>query len=68
MSEHHEISVYLSSPQFLKYKKAVPFQLTNAQLQADSGKHLVDVHLSKKDFKKLLIKGYKTGRNLQLKT
>ena len=64
MSEHHEISVYLSSPQFLKYKKAVPFQLTNAQLQADNGKHLVDVHLSKKDYKKLLTaikngKGYR---------
>lgn len=64
MSEHHEISVYLSSPQFLKYRKGNAFQLTNAQLQADSGKHLVDVHLSKKDYKKLLTaikngKGYR---------
>ena len=64
MSEHHEISVYLTSPQFLKYKKAVPFQLTNAQLQADNGKHQVDIHLSKKDYKKLLTaikngKGYR---------
>ena len=64
MSEHHEVSVYLTSPQFLKYKKAVPFQLTNAQLQADHGKHEVDIHLSKKDYKKLLTaikngKGYR---------
>ena len=64
MSEHHEISVYLTSPQFLKYKKAVPFQLTNAQLQADNGKYEVDIHLSKKDYKKLLTaikngKGYR---------
>ena len=52
--EHHEINVYLTSPQFLKYKKAVPFQLTNKQLQADSGKHHVDIHLGKKDYKKLM--------------
>ena len=51
MSEHHEISVYLSSPQFLKYRKGNTFQLTNAQLQADNGKHLVDLHISKKDYK-----------------
>ena len=50
MAEHHEISVYLTSPQFLKYRKGLAFQLTNAQLQADSGKHLVDIHLSKKLF------------------
>ena len=64
MAEHHEISVYLTSPQFLKYKKAHTFQLTNSQLQADSGKHKVDIHLGKKDYKKILTaikngKGYR---------
>ena len=64
MAEHHEISVYLTSPQFLKYKKAHTFQLTNSQLQADSGKHQVDIHLGKKDYKKILTaikngKGYR---------
>jgi hypothetical protein len=64
MAEHHEICVYLTSPQFLKYRKAHTFQLTNSQLQADSGKHKVDIHLGKKDYKKLLTaikngKGYR---------
>jgi len=64
MAEHHEISVYLTSPQFLKYSKAHTFQLTNSQLQADSGKHQVDIHLGKKDYKKILTaikngKGYR---------
>ena len=64
MSEKHEISVYLTSPQFLKYRKGHTFQLTNSQLQADHGKHEVDIHLSKKDYKKLLTvikngKGYR---------
>jgi hypothetical protein len=64
MAEHHEICVYLTSPQFLKYRKAHTFQLTNSQLQADNGKHQVDIHLGKKDYKKLLTaikngKGYR---------
>ena len=64
MAEHHEISVYLTSPQFLKYRKGHTFQLTNSQLQADSGKHKVDIHLGKKDYKRLLTaikngKGYR---------
>jgi hypothetical protein len=64
MAEHHEISVYLTSPQFLKYRKGNTFQLTNSQLQADSGKHQVDIHLGKKDYKRLLTaikngKGYR---------
>ena len=64
MADHHEISVYLTSPQFLKYRKGHTFQLTNSQLQADSGKHKVDIHLGKKDYKRLLTaikngKGYR---------
>jgi hypothetical protein len=64
MTEHHEISVYLTSPQFLKYRKGNAFQLTNSQLQADHGKHEVDIYLGKKDYKKLLTaikngKGYR---------
>ena len=63
-TETHEIFVFLSSAQFLKYKKAKSFQLTSAQLQSDNGKHKVDIHLSKKDYKKLLVaikngKGYR---------
>ena len=35
--EKHTIEVFLNAPQFLKYKKGKSFQLSNAQLQADSG-------------------------------
>jgi len=48
------IEVYLSAPQFRKYKKGEPFQLSNAQLQSSVGKHKVDIHLQKRDYKKLL--------------
>ena len=54
-TETHEIVVFLNAPQFLKYRKSKPFQLSNTQLQADNGKHKVDIHLDKKDYRKLLL-------------
>ena len=50
--EKHTIEVFLNAPQFLKYKKGKAFQLSNAQLQSDSGKHKVDIHLAKNDYRK----------------
>ena len=52
--EHHTVEVFLSAPQFLKYRKGKAFQLSNAQLQSSSGKHKVDIHLGKSDYRKLL--------------
>jgi hypothetical protein len=54
MAEHHTIEVFLSAPQYLKYRKGEPFQLSNAQLQSSVGKHKVDIHLQKRDYRKLL--------------
>ena len=54
MTEHHTIEVYLSAPQFLKYRKGVPFQLSNEQLQASTGKHKCDLQLGKREYRKLL--------------
>lgn len=52
--EHHTVEVFLSAPQFLKYRKGKPFQLSNAQIQSSSGKHKVDINLGKSDYRKLL--------------
>ena len=55
----------------MKYRKGQSFQLSNAQLQSDSGKHKVDIHLVKKDYRKLLLsikngKGYRfTEKNVK---
>ena len=54
MSDFHVVEVFLSVPQFRKYKKGEPFQLSNTQLQSSVGKHKVDIHLDKKDYRKLL--------------
>jgi len=54
MAEHHTIEVFLSAPQYLKYRKGEPFQLSNAQLQSSTGKHKCDIHLGKSDYRKLL--------------
>ena len=58
--EKHTIEVFLNAPQFLKYRKGKSFQLSNAQLQSNSGKHKVDIHLAKKDYRKLLLSIKKT--------
>jgi hypothetical protein len=69
--EKHTIEVFLNAPQFLKYRKGKSFQLSNAQLQSDSGKHKVDIHLAKKDYRKLLLsiknkKGFRfTEKNIK---
>ena len=52
--ESHEINVYLTGPQFAKYRKGKSFQLSHSQLEADHGKHKVDIHLGKKAYRKLL--------------
>ena len=62
--EKHTVEVFLNAPQFLKYKKGKAFQLSNAQLQADSGKHKVDIHLAKKDYRKLLL-SIKNGKGFR---
>ena len=54
MSDFHVVEVFLSVPQFRKYKKGEAFQLSNTQLQSSVGKHKVDIHLDKKDYRKLL--------------
>ena len=54
MSDFHVVEVFLSVPQFRKYKKGQAFQLSNTQLQSSAGKHKVDIHLDKKDYRKLL--------------
>ena len=43
MAETQTIELYLSQPQFLKYRKGKAFQLTNAQLQSDNGKNKVSI-------------------------
>ena len=50
----HEIHVHLTPAQFLKYRKGASFQLSNSQLKDTAGKHRVDIHLGKRDYKKLL--------------
>ena len=54
MSDTHVVEVFLSAPQYLKYRKGKTFQLSNSQLQSSSGKHKVDINLDKKDYRKLL--------------
>jgi hypothetical protein len=60
-ADFHVVEVFLSVPQFRKYKKGEPFQLSNTQLQSSVGKHKVDIHLEKKDYKKL-INAVKNGK------
>ncbi len=60
-ADFHVVEVFLSAPQFRKYKKGEPFQLSNTQLQSSVGKHKVDIHLEKKDYKKL-INAVKNGK------
>ena len=62
--EKHTIEVFLNAPQFRKYRQAKSFQLSNAQLQSDSGKHKVDIHLDKKDYRKLLL-AIKNGKGFR---
>ena len=45
MDENQTIELFLTQPQFSKYRRGKTFQLTNSQLQSDSGKHKVDIHL-----------------------
>ena len=52
--ENQTIDLYLNQVQFLKFRKGKSFQLTNAQLQADNGKHKVDIALGKREYNKLL--------------
>ena len=64
MSEHQKIEVFLTQPQFAKYRRGKTFQLTNLQLQADSGKHKCDISLAKKDYNKLL-RAIKAGKGFR---
>jgi len=64
MSEHQKIEVFLTQPQFAKYRRGKTFQLTNAQLQADSGKHKCDIALGKSDYNKLL-RAIKNGKGFR---
>ena len=54
MTEHQTIELYLSQPQFLKYRKGLAFQLSNSQLQSDTGKNKVSIDLGVRDYNKLL--------------
>ena len=69
--EKHTVEVFLNAQQFLKYRKGKAFQLSNSQLQSDNGKHKADLHLGKKDYRKLLLsikngKGYRfTEKNVK---
>jgi hypothetical protein len=62
--EKHTVEVFLNAPQFRKYRQAKSFQLSNAQLQSDSGKHKADIHLGKKDYRKLLL-AIKNGKGFR---
>jgi len=64
MSENQKIEVFLTQPQFAKYRRGKTFQLTNAQLQADSGKHKCDIALGKSDYNKLL-RAIKNGKGFR---
>ena len=57
----HEIHVHLNPAQFLKYRMGASFQLSHSQLKDTASKHRVDIHLAKRDFKKLL-KAVKNGK------
>ena len=61
MGDHQTIELFLTQPQFAKYRRGKTFQLTNSQLQADSGKHQIDIHLAKSDYNKLL-RAIKSGK------
>ena len=64
MTEHQTIELFLTQPQFLKYRKGKTFQLTNSQLQSDSGKNKVDLHLAKSEYNKLL-RAIKNGKGFR---
>ena len=61
MGDLQTIELFLTQPQFAKYRRGKAFQLTNLQLQADSGKHKCDISLAKKDYNKLL-RASKSGK------
>ena len=65
MGDHQTIELFLTQPQFAKYRRGKTFQLTNSQLQADSGKHQIDIHLAKSDYNKLL-RAIKSGKGYRL--
>jgi hypothetical protein len=58
--------LHLTSPQLLKFKKGLGFQLNNEQLQAEDGRHQVELHLHPVDTKKLMEaikkKGFRFGK------
>ena len=64
MAETQTIDLYLSQPQFLKYRKGLAFQLSNSQLQSDTGKNKVSIDLGVKDYNKLL-KAINAGRGFR---
>ena len=64
MTEHQTIELFLSQPQFLKYRRGKAFQLTNAQLQSDTGKNKVSIDLGKVDYNKLL-KAINSGKGFR---
>ena len=64
MTEHQTIELFLSQPQFLKYRKGLAFQLSNSQLQSDTGKNKVSIDLGVKDYNKLL-KAINAGRGFR---
>jgi hypothetical protein len=48
------VKVFLTNPQKNKMQGGKPFQLSSTQLQADSGKHAVEIQLTAKNHKTLL--------------
>jgi hypothetical protein len=48
------VKVFLTNPQKNKMQGGKPFQLSSTQLQADSGKHAVEIQLTAKNHKALL--------------
>jgi hypothetical protein len=52
MSE--SISIFLTTPQKNKMASGKTFQLSNSQLQSNSGKHPVDIEMSTKNYKTLV--------------
>jgi hypothetical protein len=62
--ENQTIDLYLNQGQFLKFRKGKAFQLTNAQLQSDTGKNKVSIDLGVRDYNKLL-KAINAGRGFR---
>jgi hypothetical protein len=64
-----KITLYLSTAQKNKLSKGQTFQLSNQQLQAGEGKHMVEIELPSKEYQKLvknvsLQKGYRFTPNV----